>query len=143
MKKIITLPVGITALILAHAAFATTSNWTQTSLAPNVYGAGIENSNFFTTPTTVPTGTLITSTSWNIGLYTNGATVQSYHICYAARYSTTFTKCLDVSSNRVASSDFFKGLDAKGKFKITGILTGGSYPVYPAHYTTITVSYQH
>ncbi|WP_409278030.1 hypothetical protein [Pseudomonas defluvii] len=109
MKKIITLPAGITALILAHAAFATTSNWTQTRLAPNVYGAGI---------------------------------VQSYHICYAARYSTTFTKCLDVSSNRVASSDFFKGLDAKGKFKITGILTGGSYPVYPAHYTTITVSYQ-
>ncbi len=143
MKKTIRLSVVAVALLSAQVGLANPSSWTQTLLAPKVHVANSENSNFFTTPIGVPVGALVTSISWNVGLYTNDATIQRFEVCYATRYSTTYIRCMDVTSNRVGSTDFFKGLDAKGKFKITGKLFGGTYPVFPQHRNTITVNYQY
>ncbi|NIE76530.1 hypothetical protein F3J44_08985 [Pantoea sp. Tr-811] len=135
---------GLSALCLAHASLAaTTGSWTANNLAPNVYGAGIENSNFYITPQSVPKGALISSLSWNVGAYANGATSQNFKICYAGRYETSYGECRDISASRVGTTDYFKGKDAKGKFKITGVLTGGSYPVYPSHRNTIKVDYHY
>ncbi|WP_445375899.1 flagellar protein FlhE [Photorhabdus tasmaniensis] len=111
--------------------------------APNVYGGNSTNSNFFNTPISVPAKATITTVSWNIGLYANGATTQTFNVCYTPRYSSTPSQCLDVSGSLNGSTNAFIGNDAKGSFRISGILTGGTYPVYPSHYNTIIVDYQY
>ena len=143
MKRTLTVTTWA-ALLLAQASFAaTTDSWTANNRAPNVYGAEIDNSNFYTTPSSVPRGALITSVSWDVGLHMNGATAQFFKICYATRYGTAYDLCEDISSRRTGTSISFKGLDAQGKFKITGFLYGGTYPVYPSHRNAITVGYAH
>jgi hypothetical protein len=143
MNTLIKLSAGLLALSLAQASFAATDRWTQTSRAPNVYVDGADNSNFFSTPSSVPAAATITTVEWNIRPYTNGAFNQAYQICYAPRYSSAYTKCSDVTENRTGATHFFSGLSAKGSFKITGVLTGGTYPVYPTHSNSITVNYQY
>ncbi|MCA6220658.1 flagellar protein FlhE [Photorhabdus antumapuensis] len=143
MKRFTKIAVGFLALTTAQISFAATSNWSQTSLAPNVYAAGFTNSNFFTTPSSVPTRSTITTVSWNIGLYNNGATTQTFNVCYTPRYSSTPSQCLDVSGTLNGVTNAFSGQDAKGSFRISGILTGGTYPVYPSHYNMIRVDYQY
>lgn len=142
MKKLIQVSAGIVALALSQTSFGATSSWTQTNLAPSVYAPSTENSNFFSTPVNIPLGATITSASWNIGLYKNGATTQLYKVCYAARYSTVYDKCTDSVPILANATDFFNGLDAKGRFKITGILFGGTYPAYPSHSNSITAHYR-
>jgi hypothetical protein len=142
MKKLLQLSAGIVALALSQISLGATSSWTQTSLAPSVYGPSTENSNFFSTPVNIPLGATITTVYWSIGLYTNGATRQSYQVCYAPRYSSDYSKCTVAFPSGITTSDFFNGLVAKGHFKITGILFGGSYPVYPTHNNSITAHYR-
>lgn len=143
MKKLLKLSAGIVALTLAHASFAATSSYTVANLAPNVVMQNTSNSNYWAAPVAVPTGATITSVSWNIGLYTNGATSQTYQVCWAQYNTMNYTKCIDASANLVATSNFFNGLNGKGRFKITGILVGGTYPVYPHHNNSLTVNYQY
>ncbi|TLP57308.1 MULTISPECIES: hypothetical protein [Pseudomonas] len=144
MKKIVKLTTWAAAVLLAQASLAaTTDSWTSNKLAPNVVIAQTENSNFYTTPISVPKGALITTVSWDVGLYDNGAAGQFFTVCYARRYTTSYDICYDLTNMRVGSTTLFKGLDAKGQFKITGVLSGGTYPVYPRHRNTITVEYQY
>ncbi|ETS32714.1 Flagellar protein FlhE [Photorhabdus khanii NC19] len=143
MKRFTKIAVGFLALTAAQMSFAATSNWSQTIRAPNVYVGGTTNSNFFSTPVSVPTRATITTVSWNIGLYANGATNQNFNVCYTPRYSSNPSQCLDVSGNLNGSTSAFSGQDAKGSFRISGILSGGTYPVYPSHYNTIRVDYQY
>ncbi|MBS9436126.1 hypothetical protein EAE91_02720 [Photorhabdus noenieputensis] len=143
MKRFTKIAVGFLALTTAQIAFATTSTWSQTSRAPSVYAAGYTNSNFFNTPSSVPTKATITTVSWNIGLYNNGATTQTFHICHTSPYSSTPSSCLDVSGNLNGSTNAFSGYDARGSFRISGILNGGTYPVYPSHYNMIKVDFQY
>ncbi|PQQ28588.1 flagellar protein FlhE [Photorhabdus hindustanensis] len=143
MKRFTKIAVGFLAFTTAQIAFAATSTWSQTNRAPNVYAAGYTNSNFFTTPSSVPTRATITTVSWNIGLYSNGATTQTFNVCYTPRYSSTPSQCLDVSGALNSTTNAFSGHDAKGSFRISGILNGGTYPVYPSHYNMIKVDYQY
>lgn len=144
MKKIVMLTTWAAAVLLAQTSpAATTDSWTSNKLAPSVYAAETENSNFYLTSRSVPNGALITTVSWDVGLYANGAMPQTFKVCYATRYGTSYDVCHFITSLPTGETAFFKGLDAKGKFKITGLLYGGTYPVYPSHRNTITVDYQY
>lgn len=139
MKKFIIVMAAMLGMVsAAHAQV--TSPWTQAKLAPTVYSAGTTNSSFFITPTTIPTGSVITSVSWVINPYTNGATVQEYRVCYTQRYASSPYQCHDTVVG-AGNTNVFNGYDAKGSFSIQVKLTGGTYPVYPSHTNTITVGF--
>jgi len=141
MKKIsvFTIILGLLASLTASAA---STSWSSSRRAPNVYFPNTQNSTFFTTPMSVPVGATIKTVSWSISTYGNGS-IEQYQLCYTTRYSSTPKKCRDLPSYS-GSTDHFYGEDAKGSFKIVGVLLGGyGYPLYPSHYNSITVHYQY
>jgi len=117
------------------AAAQVAQNWTGTKLAPTVYNPSTDNSAFFTAPATVTTARIITGVSWNIALYTNGSTIQTFQICYAQPYTSTsaYNLCKNVTNELVGSnSNFFNGQSAKGDFRITANISGGgAFPATP------------
>jgi hypothetical protein len=115
--------------------------WSRTVLAPNVYSAGTDNSQFFSAPSGLLNSNTITDVAWNVGLYSNGATQQDIQLCYTPYYGGS-AKCRSISNSLTGNTNFFNGYPAKGEYRITYNLTGGTYPVYPTFSNTLTVSWQ-
>lgn len=133
---------GIYALALAipAAAYAATGSYTATAQGPNVYAAGAENSSFFSPPSSVPTAAKLSTISYSTGRYNNGASSQQVSLCYAPQYTTNYT-CTDISATPTGSSSAFSGMGAKGKIKITFVITGGTYPATAGFQNSITANY--
>lgn len=144
MKKLNTIAACLACFLSIQSVHAATDSYTSTKRAPTVYSAGTSNAYYFTVPSSVPnTGTSITTVSWSINPYSNGATSQNYAICYyAPNQNTTPVKCVTIASLS-ASTSLFSGYSAKGAFSITVQLTGGTYPVYPSQSSSVTVNYQY
>lgn len=142
MRKLGKATFGALALMTASAAMAANYSWTQSLTGPSVYADQSENSNFFATPSTVPaTGAKVTTISWGYGRYNNGSTLQQVKICYATRYSNDYAKCINISTSATGTTSYFSGDDAKGKFKMTFVLTGGTYPASAGFQNSLLVNY--
>jgi hypothetical protein len=109
-------------------------------LAPTVYSQNTENSSFFSQGGLLPANT-ITNVTWNVGLYTNGATDQQVSLCYTSPYGGTAT-CRNIRNELAGNTTMFNGQPARGQFRVTYVLQGGNYPVNPTHSNTLTVNYQ-
>ncbi|MDR2450632.1 MAG: flagellar protein FlhE [Candidatus Accumulibacter sp.] len=128
--------------LYAPLAAAQANPWSRTVTAPNIYSAGTDNSQFFSAPSSLLNSNTITNVAWNVGLYSNGATIQTIHVCYTPYYGGSAI-CENISNNRNGSSHIFDGYPAKGEYRITYNLTGGgTYPAYPSFSNTLTVTWQ-
>lgn len=64
---------------------------------------------------------------WSHGKYNNGATKQTYKLCYIPQFSSN-RDCIDVSNVNIGSTMHFSGRSTSGRFVMEVVLTGGSYP---------------
>lgn len=127
--------------LYAPLAAAQANPWTSTAAAPNIYVEKTDNSSFFSVPSSLLNSNTITGVSWNAGLYSNGATSQDIKLCYTPYYGGSAI-CENISNNRNGNTSRFNGYPAKGSYRITYYLTGGTYPVYPSFNNTLTVNWQ-
>ncbi|MDR3299623.1 MAG: hypothetical protein LBU43_06385 [Candidatus Accumulibacter sp.] len=136
--------VSVSALLFLSALYAPlaaaqANPWTKTQLAPTIYSAGTDNSNFFS-PSGMLNSNTVNGVSWNIGLYSNGAASQDIKLCYKPPVGAEI--CLDNIARPTGNTTSFNGLGVKGTFRITYRLTGGNYPVTPTFSNTLTVGWQ-
>jgi hypothetical protein len=125
----------------APLAAAQAAQWTKTVRAPNVYSQDTDNSSFFSQGGLLPSAVFVNpGVSWNVGSYTNGWTSQEVKFCYKPPVGAEI--CTDITNNLVGASTAFNGQPARGQFRVTYKLHGGSYPVYPSFSNTVTVNYQ-
>jgi hypothetical protein len=130
----------ILSALYAPLAAAQANPWTQTKVAPNIYTEESDNSKFFSISGMLNSNT-ITGVSWNIGLYSNGATHQDVKLCY--KPLTGSETCRNNLENTLSgNTTMFNGLSARGQFRLTYRLTGGTYPVYPSFSNTLTMGWQ-
>ncbi|MDR1063144.1 MAG: flagellar protein FlhE [Azoarcus sp.] len=127
--------------LYAPLAVAQANPWTQTQVAPNVYVAGADNSNFFSVSSSVSSSKTITKVSWNIGLYSNGATNQNIKLCYKPLIGSETCRT-NLAASLSGSTSMFNGLSVRGTFRITYNLMGGTYPAYPSFSNTLTVGWR-
>jgi hypothetical protein len=128
---------------------AAAAQWSKTAAAPNVYSEDTENSSFFSQGGLNNTDTISSgnSVSWDIGQYSNGATRQIITLHYTPPISSSPTISITIydapptSGRLTGNSSAFNGQPAKGQFKLTYRLVGGTYPVYPSFSNTLTVGY--
>jgi hypothetical protein len=113
---------------------AAQSQWLKTLQAPNVYAEKTENSNFFSQGGLANTATIVAlGVSWDIGQYSNGATTITIKLCYIPPYASSPTICITIYSGSptgtrlTGSSSASNGQPAKGQFKLTYELEGGTY----------------
>jgi hypothetical protein len=126
--------------LYAPLAMAQANPWTRTVTAPNIYSEGTDSSNYFS-PSGMLNSNTITNVSWNIGLYSNGATNQDIKLCYKPP-SGAETCRTNLAGTLTGNTHFFDGQPVKGQFRITYNLTDGTYPVYPTFTNTLTVNWQ-
>ena len=136
----------ITTLLFLSALYAPFSAaqanpWTSTGAAPNIYVAGTDNSSFFSTPSGLLNSNTITGVAWSYGLYSNGVTTKTVHLCYTPYYGGSAI-CRNITGSQTGNTSHFNGYPAKGSYRITYNLTGGTYPVYPSFNNTLTVGWQ-
>ncbi|SFC38628.1 hypothetical protein [Pseudoalteromonas denitrificans] len=78
-------------------------------------------------------GAKITQVSWDFKGFNNGSVKQDVKLCYFKPYRSTPYDCLDISNDKIGSTDFFNGWDPRTRFHLTFSLWGGSYPAFWEH----------
>jgi hypothetical protein len=125
----------------APLAAAQVQQWTKTVAAPIVYSQDTENSSYFSQSGMLPSAVFVNpGVSWNVGSYTNGWTTQTVWLCYKPPVGTEI--CINITNSLAGVSTAFNGQPARGQFRVTYRLVGGSYPVHPTFSNTITANYQ-
>ncbi|GHU38347.1 hypothetical protein AGMMS50256_37540 [Betaproteobacteria bacterium] len=119
---------------------AAQQQWSKTVAAPNVYTDNTENSSYFSQGGLLPSAVIVNpGVSWNVGSYTNGWVTQTVFLCYKPPVGAE--ACSDISNELTGSTTAFNGQPARGQFRVAYRLVGGTYPVYPSFYNTVTVTY--